>query len=1247
MNLKLIKKLFVLMICIVTVNQLKAQDPTNYVQTNLIPPSPTVNSLGKFGQTPINLSTGVVSTSIPLFVLEGKELKLPITLSYSYDGFKPSQSVGWAGLGWNIQAGGVITRMVNGAVDNTFNYGYNYEDPAVQALINSPSYSYEFLKAGTNMLYDLEPDIFQFNFGKYSGKFMLVNGNFYCFPYQKLSISGSENGFLIITEDGTRYSFNEKEYTSAKGDPNAPYTLPSHISSWHLSSISTPSENESITFQYEDEGSVITNGTLTQTFKKKETLTPLGQDVLTPIKGTYPVYISSKRLVSIKSDKHAVYFNAQDQRRDDLMHHIGGNLRAIKNIVAADNSGQIKKWNFNMGYFGASSPNGKYLKLVSLTEEPGVTAPGILETPGISSKTHLFEYEEDAVVPNKYDAMLDHYGYYKTGVFSGVLLPDFIYPTTGPNRDPNLEGTKLGALKKITYPTGGTTTFEYELNKTFKGNNYVPEGASANTFIEWQPAYLNGEHYGSNYVFFSLDQEQDINIFLKRTVKVVSLDSLAKNKYADFKIYKVSGGLPLANPVYEDMIGHEGDNPGKLFLKTLPAGDYALCVFVDDKEDRMEADVSWTRSSGVKIEGGVVGGLRVKSITDHPLNGETLVKNFQYVNSDGFSSGSGHSGADYVTLAYKEIIFDGIGHEVNYLLTNSYISGRFDESVPFFYRTVFEEDLSTGAKLRTRHDFSSFSGYNTGIEEISTTKYKDLGTGYTPVQKTDYVYEESLDGVRFVGLKPYQTMSATILGGFWTGPTDAFDSGSNIYDQTWKYLKTVRDVVYTATDSVVSVTNHIYNPITRNLLLTRKQQSDGLHTVNKFKYAEDYVDAVSAPLKLKKILSVPLEEQLWKYKGTDSVLVAAHLTSFDPVLFKPAKKYLLRGEEISGLNNETKTGTLYNNLISDTRYEEMVNYNYGAGGELNTQQLTNGVPISYQWGYASVIPTRTVKNYPVAEAKNASVSEFFTQNFEEDNTATNGDAHTGAKYHLGTYTVNWAIPNTRSYVISYFYRSGGKWIFKKQPYLGTLTLSDGDAIDDIVIYPADASIRTFTYLAGGNLGSVTETNGYTSRFEYDLYLRLLNVLDDNKHIIKSYAYNYGGSGGGTTPPESSMINISYYNYCVLDAGNQPSAGVGELKIKDGTGNVVYTFTEAQLQAGVSIATGTYTFEYTTYGVKWKRNSPSGNIGWLATYLEDNDTLSYLHTVQNDERTSNVYVVNGVTVSHNLNLYIDRFMPFIP
>ena len=83
---------------------------------------PNVASLGTYGGVPVNMSTGQPNINIDLFENED----IPISLSYNLSSIKPDYPISWTGLGWGLNIGGAVSRIVKGGVDEVY---VDYSDP--------------------------------------------------------------------------------------------------------------------------------------------------------------------------------------------------------------------------------------------------------------------------------------------------------------------------------------------------------------------------------------------------------------------------------------------------------------------------------------------------------------------------------------------------------------------------------------------------------------------------------------------------------------------------------------------------------------------------------------------------------------------------------------------------------------------------------------------------------------------------------------------------------------------------------------------------------------------------------------------------------------------------------------------------------------------------------------------------------------------------------------------------------------
>lgn len=89
----------------------------SFAQTKVVAESPQVSSLGRYWDIPVGGYTGTPAIDLPLYKLEIGGLELPITLSYHGSGIKVKDEASWVGLGWTLNAGGMINKVVVGEED--------------------------------------------------------------------------------------------------------------------------------------------------------------------------------------------------------------------------------------------------------------------------------------------------------------------------------------------------------------------------------------------------------------------------------------------------------------------------------------------------------------------------------------------------------------------------------------------------------------------------------------------------------------------------------------------------------------------------------------------------------------------------------------------------------------------------------------------------------------------------------------------------------------------------------------------------------------------------------------------------------------------------------------------------------------------------------------------------------------------------------------------------------------------------
>ena len=215
--------------------------------------------------------------------------------------------------------------------------------------------------------------------------------------------------------------------------------------------------------------------------------------------------------------------------------------------------------------------------------------------------------------------------------------------------------------------------------------------------------------------------------------------------------------------------------------------------------------------------------------------------------------------------------------------------------------------------------------------------------------------------------------------------------------------------------------------------------------------------------------------------------------------------YYLSGPVNQSGNLCENSASGYTCSVSNTvSFANMPAGNYSLQVSPLTNTAASPVPFTYTYQGNQIVPSMT--------------AEFFYEGFEENAGGSAGLAHTGNMYYNGNYTVNFTIPNARTYVIQWWNLSAGKWIFNEQPYTGSTTLTG--PVDDIRIFPSDALMSTYTFQPQVGQTSEIGPEGKTITQEYDFLNRLKLVRDQDRNILRKICYNYAGE------PASCAL---YYN----------------------------------------------------------------------------------------------------------------------
>ena len=665
---------------------------------------PTGNSGAMANQTNnVDLSTGGVSLSIPIYSLGSRNLSTTVSLSYQtptssfwYNEYPSS----WVGRDWVLNAGGIITKEINqGSVSNTAIFPIYPWDHSAWGIEDIKTRL--FAKGDEH-----RPDVYYYNFDGYAGKFILVEKDgekvAVTIPHSDLKIvprefrrSNSESdvsAWTIYTPNGTVYNFggNYVETTDYDIDYSEYYmkntgylgalehhrrpSYPNRFNSvetntgWYLNKINTPYNNDSITFEYGNPYS-----------------SPLTQATI-------------KHLVNYETNKEEI-------RKYKVLSGEVRNQRRISKIISLTGS-------------------------VNFTE----TADSLIKTIEVKNKSEEIIHNYHLSYQRKDD---DHFLVsLQEKVTDCIKKPPYRFEYldvngTQINQDPDYPNSIStfddlpGGLQKIIYPEGGHTKFVYEANKAD-----VTEWEYKD--VEERIVAMKDTYDTLDVRYIKIDYTQNLHI---RTPHYT-------NDYG-IKIEN-SAGLIVFNQIITDSLD---------FILPLSAGKYKIIIdyvntysFFPDIIVHLKWKQKWLEpNTNVNAKG-----WRVRKIVIHDGidQSKDIVKTYKYELENGNSSGRliapplrfpentddyewqrgsfdaytynyyiYESKTDLDVLGYEDLYFDtGGGSYLNFY--NYYNLG-----VSILYPNRGQDTM---ARLTTDKVYTSLPNYLKGATQIQYTKVTEL-----------------------------------------------------------------------------------------------------------------------------------------------------------------------------------------------------------------------------------------------------------------------------------------------------------------------------------------------------------------------------------------------------------------------------------------------------------------------------------------------------------------------------------------
>ncbi|NML21312.1 hypothetical protein HHL16_10535 [Pseudoflavitalea sp. G-6-1-2] len=1158
-------KKFYIRLCVIVLLFMQICDFTqaqnNYILPQVTPRSPEAAAFEKYTEMPVSLSNGTVNLSIPLYTIRSGSLEIPVTLSFNSNGVKNDEIPSYVGMGWSIQAGGVINYQQRGLNDYDgegpgLKVGLLYRNSRYNALDSlkrflrremSAEDKKGYLDSVTRMMVDGEFDYYSYSFPGGSGGFYSdTNRNWIITPKSdiKLEKLRGELTFRITDQKGTKWEFGPADLNQSLEEYDSLATLRPDFTgsaSVYLDKV-VSSDNREIRFNYSY--STILYKTLTGS------LTVVTRRN-TPECPTNDYHISRNNtmlynhmLTSIEWDGGRIEFELSEDSRQDIRKLTAGSYGPsyLSKMKVYDISNKlITEYSFKY-------TNGNRLRLDQVEKKDSSGNPAVWK----------FEYMKESL-PDLFSKAKDHWGYAGSGNgipyanYSRLLRDDWmpgLGTWVGPSKESN-DNSQGGLIRKVTYPTGGSSVFEYESNAiTFTDPIQLVNKPFFTRPFPTQNITL--VHEGTSDVHdiitgsFTLAEntEVDIAAFMEQDPRNFIKSFISLNK-SDGPNLLASG--PLAIPC--------GPLSCQLTTRTtLLAGTYYY-------ELRRQQDETFRDgSASLKISKVVyqpkfsyeVGGYRIKSVRNNDSVGNSTFKSYSYV--DHIDSVGNVNVPHYISsLRYYFRPLKGAGCDIcgnKATITEESVAPMTGNPVEYIYVTEYD-DIS-GEKGKIDYTFTPTINWHSGRAPwLSPFKlswkagllknkkqYRWTGTNYDLVQldSTEYETVGVVEG-KSKGVKAEYSSYCSYKG---IGDLTSFSYQEPVLFTEIFHSKSQSKAYYSDGGQLLSGVVNIYGSSKHRLATETHTVSSNGDTMKEIvRYSFDYdttlvtgKEAMAIRHLQRKNILVPIEKISVRKSGGSEFITYAVLTTYksDTAAVDRVFEYsVLTPVLYNGFANSSISG---GNLAKDSRYEESARFVlYDDKHNMLQTQSRGGFNKAYLWDHNQL--------YLVCEATGAAQSEIAFTSFETSNngnwTRTGGTLDstyflTGRRsFDLGDGTLSRSnLTSGKQYIVSYWSRSGSKniaggtgplqtgstingWTYFEHlitTSAGSLILTGSGIIDELRLYPSGAQMATFTYAPLIGITTQCDARNNVLYYEYDATNRLKLIRDKNRSIVKLFKYVY-------------------------------------------------------------------------------------------------------------------------------------------
>ncbi len=1029
----------------------------------------------------VDLYSGTAQVSIPLCMMPSKEFSVPVSLTYTgARGIRVQDYASFVGLGWQLNAGGAISRVLKSFPDEQPNgyIGTGLWGQRVAAAAGNISLIPNEIQGTMEAVptADGEPDVFFIHTPTFTAKFIFnengvpvfeSNTGLKVFAYSFYNSANYANSFFIVTDNqGNNYYFDARENSTTQIYGQS-VTYPS---TWYLTRITTFNSKDDITFSYNTGNSYgVSHNYTIATFDYSCGRSDETRTVTTTINN--PQYLSV-----MQSSAGSVNFTYANDRRDN-------SDQRLTSIVKKTASGQvIQTYLLNHSYFGDPTTNANLLRL-RLDNIQVVGTSAQTATP-LTIKT--FTYNQAVNLPDRTSKSFDYWGYY-----NAIQAGDDPFVNPALRAASNIYA-QANILNKITDVSGNETNISYELNSYIRPDNGLTESGGGLRVSQIAKSLPAGDFLFTNYSYVKENGQNSGQPYstVYSNLRVGGIQDYQVNSENPVNVYDINGAF----------VGYSS------VKVTSQNGGYSFSTFTNfsDFPDVFGGDMSVPAATSYAYKRGILKSTVVKNANNEKLSEE--INTYTSLENGPQLSVRGINTQYYFYHAGKCCTSRVLGVCVSWYEGSSYartpsLYSHMKENYRLTQVVHRDYDQLNQARFLESQTNYTYCPDNQLVKTITTSDSR----GNT-LTKTFYHADDS--NIPMLTGAESPVISTLIAGNNLNTvihETDA-KNGVILTQQHNRYGK--NDLIGGSKIFLKEVASYNGNTLLNSRFSEYNELNSGIVTASvtggipvalQYGYNEIYpvarvsnASAVYAPSQGTATYTITGTGGNFTVDYTGSVTLSLGFVSgtgsctVQYSVSGPVNQsgYLCRNQGGSGCSYQP--GVTFNNMPAGSYY-------------ISVYPVSNTLPTIPQ---TSVIYPKTVYSQQY---------EFFYEGFEENPSGISGSAHTGKKYYNGTaapYQVTYVAPNAKSYIIQWWNWNNGKWILNEQSYTGPRTLTG--IIDDVRIFPSNAQMTTFTYDPLVGKTSELDPAGISISYQYDGYGRLTVKRDNEMNIVSVTCQNFAG-----------------------------------------------------------------------------------------------------------------------------------------